>query len=237
LSVADNATGSPQTVKLTGTGAASTTPTLTVSPTSIAFPATVTGATSDAQAVTLTNTGKVSVTLSSIALGGTNGSSFIELTNCGATLAAGANCAVYIAFKPASAAALTATLSVTDNATGSPQKVTLTGTGTTAPSVKLSTTSIAFPTTKSGTTSDSQTVTLTNSGTATLNLTSITLGGTNPTDFESLNTCAATLAPGASCSVYIAFKPASAAAFKATLSIADNGSSSPQTVALSGTGN
>jgi hypothetical protein len=79
-------------------------------------------------------------------------------------------------------------------------------------------------------------VTLTNSGTATLNLTSITLGGTNPTDFEALNTCGPTLAPAASCTVYVAFKPASAAAFKATLSIVDNGSASPQSVTLSGTG-
>jgi len=236
LAVADNATGSPQKVALSGTGAATSTPTVTLTPTSIAFPATVVGVTSDAQIVTLKNTGTVAVTVSSIALGGTNASSFVEIGNCGASLAAGASCSVYVAIKPVSAAALSGALSVTDNATGSPQKVTLTGTGTAAPSVKLSVTSLAFPTTTHGTTSAAQAVTLTNGGTATLDLTAITLAGTNPTDFEELNTCGATLAPAANCVVYVAFRPAAAAAYKATLSIADSGASSPQSVALSGTG-
>ena len=237
LSVADNATGTPQLVTLAGTGVAATTPTVTLTPTTLAFPNTALGSTSDAQVVVVKNTSTVAVTISSIALGGTNATSFLELGNCGTSLGAGASCSLYVAFKPASAAALTGTLSVTDNATGSPQKVTLTGTGTAVPSVKLSATSIAFPTTLHGTTSAAQAVTLTNAGTATIDLTSITLTGTNPTDFEALNTCGPSLAAGANCVVYVAFKPASAAAFKATLSIADTGSGSPQSVALSGTGN
>ncbi len=237
LSIADNATGSPQTVALTGTGTNPTTPTLTVTPTSLAFGTQITGTTSDAQIVTVKNTGTIAVTLSSIALGGTNATSFQEIGTCGASLAVGASCSLYVAFSPTTAAALTATLSITDNATGSPQKVTMTGTGTAAPAVKLSTTSIAFPTTPHGKTSAAQAVTITNGGTSTLKLTSITLTGTNPTDFEELNTCGATLAPAANCVVYVAFKPAAAAAYKATLSIADNGASTPQSVALSGTGN
>jgi len=237
LSIADNASGSPQAVALQGTGVATTTPTLTLTPTAIAFPATIVGVTSDAQIVTVKNTGTVTVTLSSIAVGGTNATSFEEIGTCGTSLAAGASCSLYMAFKPTAAAALTGTISVTDNATGSPQKVTLTGTGTAAPSLKLSTTSIAFATTLHGTTSAAQAVTLTNGGTATLNLTSITLTGTNPTDFVELNTCGATLAPAANCVVYVAFKPAAATKYTATLSIADNGAASPQSVALSGTGN
>jgi hypothetical protein len=39
------------------------------------------------------------------------------------------------------------------------------------------------------------------------------------------------------CSVYLAFRPAAATAYKATLSITDNGALSPLSVALSGTGN
>jgi hypothetical protein len=237
LNATDNATGSPQTVALSGTGASGTTPTLTVSPTSIAFPATITGTTSDAQIVTLTNTGSTTVTISSIALGGTNPTSFLELSNCGTTLASKATCSLYVAFKPTAAGALSATISITDTATGSPQKVTLTGTGTTAPSVKLSATSIAFPTTKSGTTSAAQAITLTNTGSATLTLTSIALTGTNPTDFEALDTCGATLAASASCTVYLAFKPAAVGSFSASLTVTDNGAASPQSVKLTGTGN
>jgi len=236
LSVADNATGTPQTVALAGTGVAATTPTVILTPTAIAFPNTALGSTSDAQPITLKNTSTVAVTISSIALGGTNATSFLELGNCGTALAAGASCSFFVAFKPASAGALIGTLSIADTAAGSPQKVTLTGTGTALPSVKLSATSIVFPTTTHGTTSAADAITLANAGTATVDLTSITLTGTNPTDFEALNTCGPSLAAGANCVIYVAFKPASAAAFKATLSIADNGSGSPQSVALSGTG-
>jgi trimeric autotransporter adhesin len=237
LSIADNATGSPQVVTLSGTGAAATAPAITLTPASIAFPATVTAATSAAQVVTVKNTGTAAATISAIALGGTNATSFVQIGTCGKSLAAGATCSIYVAFKPTSAAALSGTLSVTDNATGSPQAVTLTGTGTAAPALKLSATSLTFPTTLHGTTSAAQTVTLTNSGTPTISLTSITLAGTSPADFVQLKTCGATLAPAATCQVFVAFKPVAAAAYTATLSIADNAASSPQSVALSGTGN
>jgi hypothetical protein len=234
LSIADNAAGTPQAVMLKGTGNA---PAVSLTPVSIAYPATTVGLTSTAQLVALTNTGNATLTMSSIALTGTNPTSFVEIGTCGTSLAAGASCAMYVGFKPASVGALSAALSVTDNAAGSPHKVTLTGTGTAVPTLKLSATAITFPTTLHGTTSAAQTVTLTNSGTSTMTFSSITLTGTNPTDFVELNTCSATLPPSGSCNVYLAFKPAAAGAFKATLSIADNGAASPQSVALAGTGN
>jgi hypothetical protein len=235
LSVADNASGSPQTVKLSGTGTAASAPGISLSATSLSFPATITNTTSDAQVVTVTNTGTSAVTISSIALSGTNASSFEQFGTCGSSLAASAKCSIYVGFKPATTGSLTATLSVTDNASGSPQKVTLSGTGTGAPSVKLSVTSLTFSATHA-TTSAAQTVTLTNSGTATLDLTSIAVTGTNATSFEALNTCAATLAAGANCAVYVAFKPATTGSFSAKLTVTDNGSASPQSVTLTGTG-
>jgi hypothetical protein len=237
LSIADNAAGSPQAVTLTGTGTAASAPAVSLTPASIAFTASIVGTTSAAETVTLKNTGTATLTISSIALGGTNPTSFVEIGTCGSSLAAGASCLLYVGFKPASAAALTATLSVTDNAAGSPHKVTLTGTGTAAPTTKLSTTSITFPTTLHATTSAASTITLTNGGSSTMTLSSIALAGTNPTDFVELNTCGATLAPAATCNVYVAFRPAAAGAFKATLTISDNGAASPQSVTLAGTGN
>jgi hypothetical protein len=236
LSIADNATGSPQTVALKGTATASTTPIVTLSTTSLTFASTNVGIATNEQTVTLTNTGSVPVSITAVALGGTNPTSFEELTNCGSTLAASASCAFYVAFKPAAAGSLTATVSVTDNATGSPQKVTLAGTGVAAPTLKLSATTIAFPTTKSGSTSAAQAVTLTNSGTTTIDLNSISLAGATPASFEELTNCGAALAANASCTVYIAFKPTAAGSVTAALSLFDNAASSPQTVALSGTG-
>ena len=237
LSVADNASGSPQTATLSGTGVAVSGPVVSLTPASITFPATTVGLTSAAQVVTLKNTGTATLTMSSIALAGTNPTSFVEIGTCGTTLTAGASCLLYVGSKPASAVALSATMSVTDNAAGSPHKVTLTGTGMAAPTLKLSATTLAFPTTLHGITSAAQTITLTNGGTSTMTLNSITLTGTNPTDFVELNTCGSTLAPAVTCSVYVAFKPAAAGAYKAALSIADSGAASPQSVALAGTGN
>jgi trimeric autotransporter adhesin len=236
LSIADNATGSPQAVTLTGTGVAAA-PVVSLTPASIAFPASIVGTTSTAQLVTLKNTGTAALTISSIALGGTNPTSFVEIGTCATSLAAGASCSLYVSFKPASAAALSATLSITDNAIGSPHHVTLTGTGTAAPTIKLSATSITFPTTLHGTTSAASTLTLTNSGTSTMTFNSIALAGINPTDFVELNTCGATLAPAGTCNVYVAFKPAAAGSFTATVVITDNGAASPQSVALAGSGN
>ena len=78
-------------------------------------------------------------------------------------------------------------------------------------------------------------MTVTNTGSAALVVTSVTIGGTNPGDFGQTTTCA-TVAPGASCTISVTFRPTATGARTATLSIADNAAASPQTVALSGTG-
>ena len=86
-------------------------------------------------------------------------------------------------------------------------------------------------------TTAAQVVTIKNSGTAALTLTSETLTGTNATSFLiSANTCTTSLAAAASCTISVEFKPAAAGALTASLSIADNATGSPQAVALSGTG-
>ena len=236
LSVADNATGSLQKVTLTGTGVAAPTKAITLTPTTIAFPNTVAAATSEAVPVTVKNTGTAAVTISSIALAGTNPTDFEELNTCPASLASGVSCTVFVAFKPASAAAFKATLNVTDNATGSPQEVVLSGTGTAAISVTLSATALAFPTTTHGTQSATKSITVTNAGTSTLDITGIALTGFDVSSFFELNDCGPTLAPATSCVIDVAFKPATTGSLAATLTVSDNGSSSPQKVSLTGTG-
>ena len=99
------------------------------------------GQTAAAQEVTLTNSGNAPLTISSRDLGGTDPGDFERGdTTCGDTLAAGAECTTSITFTPTAAGARAATFQVTDNATGSPQSVSLSGTGvnqadTTAPTV------------------------------------------------------------------------------------------------------
>jgi len=79
--------------------------------------------------VTLTNTGSTSVSIKSIQLTGADASSFLMEQACGAKLAGGASCKISLFFYPTAAGAETAYVTITDNASGSPQKITLTGTG------------------------------------------------------------------------------------------------------------
>jgi len=102
-------------------------PTAVLSPTSLSF-ATTPGTASAAQTITLTNSGGASLAISGIALGGASASPFSQTNNCGSAVAAGASCAISVTFSPVGIGTANATLSVTDNASGSPQSATLTGT-------------------------------------------------------------------------------------------------------------
>jgi len=238
LVVSDNASGSPHTVALGGTGTAAPAPVAVLTPASLSLGSIAVGGSSPVQTATLKNTGNATLNITGITLAGANPTDFALTNTCGTSLAAGANCAISITFTPASAATFSATLQVADNSTGSPQTAALTGTGTVppAPVATLAPTSVAFSSETTGTTSAPTTVTLTNSGNAALSITSIAIGGTNPTDFAQTNTCGASLAAGTSCAFSVTFTPASAASFSATLQVADSATGSPQTVALSGSG-
>ncbi len=87
-----------------------------------------------------------------------------------------------------------------------------------------------------GTNSAPQTVTLTNSGTATLTLSSIGISGADATGFAQTNNCHSTLGAKASCQVKVTSIPNAAGTQTASLNITDNAPGSPQTVALNGTG-
>jgi hypothetical protein len=125
----DNAAGGTQTETLSGIGG-SAAPALTVLPGTLTFAATKVGTSATAQVVTLHNTGLVPVTMSAFPFSGTGLKSFsLTAKTCGASLAAGASCTLSVGFKPTAKGALSALLSIADNVAGSPQKVTLSGTG------------------------------------------------------------------------------------------------------------
>jgi hypothetical protein len=107
------------------------------------------------------------------------------------------------------------------------------GGGGGGPTVTLSVTSLAFGKRVLGTTSPAKVVKLTNTGTATLNITSITASG----DFAiSANTCGSTVNAGASCNVSVTFTPTAIGLRTGTLTFTDNAPTNPQTVKLQGTG-
>jgi uncharacterized repeat protein (TIGR03803 family) len=103
----------------------------TLAPSGLTFASTGVGSSTAAKKVTLKSTGTSALTIDSdgITITGTGASSFLKATTCGSTLASGASCTISVTFKPAAKGTLTATLKVADNAAGSPQQVTLTGTG------------------------------------------------------------------------------------------------------------
>ena len=166
LSITDNASGRPQTARLSRTGT-HTAAAVSLSPTSLPFGSQPVGATSTAQTVTLSNTGNAALSIASLAVKGSNGSNFAQTNTCGKSLAAGAYCTISVRFTPSASGSRTASLSITDNASGSPQRVSLSGRGTPAAAlVSLSPTSLPFGSQPVGTTSTAQTVTLSNTGNA-----------------------------------------------------------------------
>jgi len=82
------------------------------------------------------------------------------------------------------------------------------------------------------TTSGPKSVTLTNSGTAPLTISSITASG----DFAATNDCGASVAAGAKCKITVTFTPTAAGTRNGVVTITDNAAGSPQTIALDGTG-
>jgi hypothetical protein len=241
VTITDNAAGSPQNVPLTGIGIA---PVVSFGgTTTLTYSAQPVGTTSAAQSVTLTNTGNAALMITSIAITGANSGDFAQTNTCPvspATLAAGANCKINVTFDPTATGARNASLGVTDDASGSPQNISLTGTGTpAAPAVGLSPTSLTFSGQLVGTTSAAQSVTLTNTGNAALTITSIAITGANSGDFAQTSTCPVsptTLAAGSNCAISVTFKPTASGARNASVTITDNAANSPQSVTLSGTG-
>ena len=114
----------------TASTAGSTGPAVSLSPSTLAFGSEPVDMTCPSQVVTLSNTGSAVLNITSITFTGANASSFSEANTCGSSVAAGGNCTIAVLFTPSAAGTLTASLSIADNASGSPQSVSLSGTGT-----------------------------------------------------------------------------------------------------------
>jgi hypothetical protein len=246
IDVTDDSGGSGnvvQKIALTGTGTP-TAPIASILPASMAidFGSVTVGTTSGAQTVTLTNTGSAALNLTSIAISGTNAPDFAIAasgTTCpiaGGTLTIAASCTIAVQFSPLSAgASKSASLTFVDDAANSPQQVTLGGSAPDATSLLVSPVSLAFAAQSEGTTSGSQIVTLSNTGSIPASIGGITLTGANVGDFALQNPCAPSLGAGKNCQLSVSFAPAVSAppgSRSATLNIPTG---KPPTVTLAGT--
>ena len=211
----------------------STPPTLILAPASLSFGVLVVGTESDPQVETLTNTGGSELAINSVGITGTNAADFDQNSTCGSSLGAGASCTLNVTFTPSQLGPRSASIIIADDAVVSSQTLSLTGMGgDSGPNATLSPTSLTFGDQVVGTASPTQSITLSNYGTATLSLTSIAASA----NFGETNTCNSTLASGATCTINVTFTPSESGDLSGALSMADDAAGSPQTVSLSGTG-
>jgi len=224
LTITDSASNSPQQALLSGTGIA---PNVVLSTNGLTFSNQLINTTSSSQAVTITNNGTASLTISSLAASG----DFAQTNNCGTTLATSSSCTVNVTFTPTATGTRTGTLSLTDNAPNNVQAISLTGSGTNS-AASLTPNSLTFASQTVGTASAGQSVLLSNTGSAAMTINGIAVFG----DFAQTNNCPASLGVGRSCTIVVTFSPAAAGARTGSLQVSDSADAMPQVASLSGSG-
>jgi hypothetical protein len=214
-------------------------------PASLDFGNQTVGTSSATQTVTLTNLGPGPLTISNIATSNGFGAPLPNtsgLPACplliGQPLAANSSFRTLVFFAPTSIGSLAGTLTITDDAPGSPQVVPLAGAGTGTPAISFSPTSVNFPRNPMGVNCPTKGVTIINNGPSALTLSSLS-GITAPFTIDaSSTTCAVNtpVASGQSCAINFKFSPTGVGTVNQTLTITSNAQGSPHSVAVSGTG-
>lgn len=204
--------------------------TVTVSPTALPFASVMVNG-SASKAVTLTNGQSTAITLSAPTFVG-SGFSIVSGGSCGTTLAPAHSCTYHVSFNPTAPMAYSATLSINDTASNSPQQVALTGTGVYP--VTLTFANTYFGNQVITTSSGPHTGTLTNNQTVAVS----SIHATSTGEFAIVpgGTCGTTLAAHGKCTILVSFTPMGLGTRTGTLTATDNASNSPQTVTITGTG-
>jgi uncharacterized repeat protein (TIGR01451 family) len=197
--------------------------------------------TSKTLTVTFANSGTDDTFITDIEIGGQNAADFTASlasltcanTASGFKVPAGGSCTVDVTFAPSATGDRTASLAVTNTSADGTQTLPLTGTGIN-PQVSLASTSLDFGKQAVGTTSQPKTVTVANTGTTSLTVRDATASG----DFtaDATGCTAQPVPPGQACAITVTFSPTATGTRSGTLTITSNAASSPDTVALSGTG-
>ena len=207
-------------------------PVASLSQISLTFANLAVGSTSAAQTTTLTNERNTPLNIASISASG----DFAETDTCGNSLAAGLTCTISVTFAPTGPLSRIGSVTITDDASNSPQTLALSGIGV-GPAVTLAGGNLGNQLVT--TSSTAQVVNVTNSGNAPLTISSIAIGGTNNSDFAQTNTCpssSATLAASANCTISVTFTPTVAGSRTASIVVVDNAPGSPHSITLTGTG-
>lgn len=245
FTIPSSAINSPNVINLFGTGVKS----LFGVTSAVAFPNTQVGSTSSSMLATVSNLRAVPLVINAIsaptgdfALSGTGTCSTVGTTTLAPYGSAGSSCTAGVTFSPTLPGTRTGTLSVTSNYAASNSPTKLQGNGTLA-ALTLSPGSNQFGVVPHGTASADKAVTVTNpnsAGGGTVSISGITTSNAAfVIDFGSngnTTTCGSTLAPAASCTIYVYFAPSAAGTYSAALKITDNAGNGTQYGTLYGSG-
>ncbi len=224
VEVASDSSSSLEFLSLLSTAGAST---LALQPTSLAFGTVLLGATTSLP-LQLTNTGSTPVTFTSIAATG----DYAVAGSCGTSLAPNASCSELVSFTPTTTGSRPGTVVIISSASSLPLVARLTGAGAQT-HLQISPATLSFGSVIQGTTASLSVTLANNSSTASITGLAFTATG----DFVVTAPCAVTtLAPGASCSVTVAFTPTTTGTRTGTLTVASSDPSSPLIIPLTGTG-
>lgn len=196
---------------------------LTFTPSNLLWGKVSIGQTSAAKTVTVTNIQSASVSFSNIAAGSDYTITASTCPLAPATLGGGQSCTVSVAFRPTEAGSITELLTFTDNASGSPQAISLKGTGVVG-DMLFSPTSLSFAGVDPGGQSPVQEAILTNQTAAGLSLSSITVSG----HFMQTNNCPATLGAQASCTFDVTSNPTADGSMTGSVNVKDSAGNSAQ---------
>ncbi len=220
-------------------------PSVSLSQSSLSFGAIQTNSSSSPpQMVSVQSNGGQALSISSITLSGIDPSQFAVTDTCHAptVIQPGNFCSISLTFAPTAPGLQQATVVIADNAPGSPQSVQLTGTAINppppAPAVSITPNPVSFPTITQGTTGNPIVVTVKNTGNPTLNISSVSVGGNNVSDFTTTTSgCIGAIASQGTCTVTAIFAPLAAGERTETVTITDNASDSPQVINIGGNAN
>lgn len=185
------------------------------------------------QAVRIQNSGTVPLEMSKISVSGNDGVSFNLSNDCLAELAPAAICTATLAFAPTSTGPKAAELHLVTNAASNPT-VALSGSGT-KPAISVNSRSLIFAAQPVDSGSPPQVVTVSNTGTAVLNIREVSLSGADVSSFVESDDCTPSVAPGAACTITVTFAPTAVGTHAAMISISSDADSNPA-ISLTGSG-
>jgi len=205
---------------------------VSISPAALAFGNQVVNTTSNAQTVTVTNTGSSTLVISNVSV---SPSQFAFTGPTSTTISPGASVTYSVSFTPSLAQPYSGTLAFTAN-TNAPS-VPLSGTGVppagSPPQVSISPASLSFGNQLINTTSAAQSVTVSNTGGSNLVISSATI---SPSQFVFTGPSSTTVAPGANVVYNVTFTPTALQLFSGSLALNTNATPANYTVPQSGTG-